>query len=545
MVPLNDPTLQRIVGSLRKCDLKFTVAKLGGLLTAPELQGNTVRLETLVHLAVAHCQGSRNPGLSEISRWLNKGLLRTGIAHLEDPVDDVFITNVRTAEGNRRVFEGIWNSNSYFVQIVIDILSDSRVPVECRKALAPVFALLTLSDCVAERVGLQRWHFEPSLPGGTVKLPSTTRIARRARAVTFTANDLGVLGINRNLLAPFIFREEDKHALASETTGHSCLERHPLVNFGGDLVLTLPSAVSPAIRGFILTELQRMGRLQAFSTALATHQTRQVEEEGIREIIARAEILKPPAPNRNIPSLHDWLFKHDVDKYLHVVLLHDRMDWLDVQGLSSFMTYPDELWAGLEKYLSQAACYCRSLPSFTEGMTLVVLGGLGRGFALPIENRSDKSSLSFIGISNLLMLADELPAGEVDHPLTSYLKCIKQKEWLEGKGIYLRGVNGDYNLYCYWRGQNYQLVPREFQLTPGSKVTIANAWSLPVRAEVRSRVDCHSYVFRQQTDSYLYSGQTASQWTLFRIHAGSTDLCESGSSGPRHTGRRSRDAAWP
>ena len=98
------------------------------------------------------------------------------------------------------------------------------------------------------------------------------------------------------------------------------------------------------------------------------------------------------------------------------------------------------------------------------------------------------------------MLADELPAGEVDHPLTSYLKCIKQKEWLEGKGIYLRGVNGDYNLYCYWRGQNYQLVPREFQLTPGSKVTIANAWSLPVRAEVRSRVDCHSL----QTTDHSY-----------------------------------------
>ena len=85
MVPLNAPELRRLAGFLRKYDLKSTVTQLCGLLTVPPLQANTVRIETLVHLAVAHCQGRRKPGLTEIGHWLNRQLGNTQIASLEDP----------------------------------------------------------------------------------------------------------------------------------------------------------------------------------------------------------------------------------------------------------------------------------------------------------------------------------------------------------------------------------------------------------------------------------------------------------------------------
>ena len=60
----------------------------------------------------------------------------------EDPVEDVFVTNVETPEGNRRVFEGTWGANDYFVQVVIDILDSRQAPQECRNLLLPAFALL-------------------------------------------------------------------------------------------------------------------------------------------------------------------------------------------------------------------------------------------------------------------------------------------------------------------------------------------------------------------------------------------------------------------
>lgn len=511
MVPLNAPELKRIAGFLGKYDLKSTVTQLGGLLTAPALQANTIRIETLVHLAVAHCRGCRKPGLTEIRHWLNKQLGNTQIARLEDPVEDVFVTNVETPEGNRRVFEGIWESNDYFVQIVLETLGSHRAPQECRNLLLPAFALLKLGDCVAERVGLRRWHIEPSTPKGTVRLGPATRVADRIRAITFTDTELNALGINHEVLAPFILQDEDKQALARESMGHSSLERRPLIDFGRELVLALPHAVSPAIRRFVLSELRQMGYLQAFADALANRQARQVEKEGLWELKGEAQSLRPPAPDGRVPSLHAWLLRYDMNKYLHVVLLHDRLDWLEEQGLCSFMEYPEHFRAGLRRYLSQVADHCRALPDFAEGMTLVVMGGLGRGFVLGFKDWPDQWRLSVIRISDLLMLA-----GEPDRPIARYLKCIKQKKWAEGEGVHFLNINGDYNFYCFWRRLNFQLVPRDLPVDNRSMVVIGNDMVLPVREEVRYLVDRHvletrdghySPVMRLGRDAYFKSMQ--------------------------------------
>lgn len=511
MVPLNAPELKRIAGLLVKYDLKSTVTQLGGLLTAPELQANTIRIETLVHLAVAHCGGRRKPGLTEIGHWLNRQLGNTYIALFEDPVEDVFVTNVETPEGNRRVFEGIWVSNDYYVQVILETLGNRRVPQECRALLLPAFALLKLSDTVAERLGLRRWHFEVSTPKGTIRLRQATRMPDRARAITFTNSELKAIGINREDLAPFILGDEDKQALVEESIGHSSLERRPLVDFGREIVLTLPHAVSPAIRRFVLFELGRMGYLQAFEKALANLQMRQVERDGLWELKEKTNSLEPPVPDGKVPSLHAWMLKYDINKYLHVVLLHDRMEWLFAQGLSSFMEYPEELRVGLEEYLRKVSSHCRSLPDSAEGMTLLVMGGLGRGFALGFEAWPDQWRLSVIRISDLLMLA-----GELDRPVTHYLKCIKQKAWAEGKGVYFENINGDYNFYCFWRRLNYQLVPRDLPIDDGSMLSIGNDMVLPVRKEVRNFLDHHvletrgghySRVIRFGRDAYFKSMQ--------------------------------------
>lgn len=68
MVPLNASELKPTARFLRKYDLKSTVTQLSGLLTAPALQANTIRIETLVHLAVAYWRGRLQPGVSEISQ---------------------------------------------------------------------------------------------------------------------------------------------------------------------------------------------------------------------------------------------------------------------------------------------------------------------------------------------------------------------------------------------------------------------------------------------------------------------------------------------
>ena len=184
--------------------------------------------------------------VSQIGKWLNNYLENSEIVSLEDPLEDVFVGNVGTSQGNRRIFNGIWHSNDYFVQVVVDILAEPKTPREYRDLLVPAFALLALSERVAERLGLQRWHNEESVPRGTIELPAATRLNERARAVSFTVDELRALGVRRDMLEPFILHDDDRGILTSESTADSTLERHPLIDLGGDLILALPHAVSPA-----------------------------------------------------------------------------------------------------------------------------------------------------------------------------------------------------------------------------------------------------------------------------------------------------------
>ena len=486
MVPLNAPKLTRLATFLEKYDFRSTVTQLAGLLTVPSLQANAIRIETVVHLAVANCQGHHTPGLKEIRHWLNKELGDMTVVHLEDPLEDVFVTNVNTPYGNRRIFQGDWESNDYFVQTVVDLLATRPALKRQRSLLGPILALLTISDQVAERIGLNRWHSEPSSPQGKVILGPVIGLKKRAHAVTFSNNDLDSLGIDRDLLAPFLLQPTDKQKLTTETMGDTSLERRPMLDFGGTLVLVLPNAVGPAIRRYVLVELLRNGRLSEFSHALQHFQADQVQTEGLHELKNEIGPLQPPAPDRYVPALHSWLCKYDIDKYLHVVLLHDRLDLLARDGITSFMRYPLNLHTALAEYLRRTANFCTSLPEFRSGTTLLIVGGLGRGFALPPKAWPNQWHSSVIRISEFLTLADER-----DQPITRYLKCIHKKDQLEEAGLKILNVNGDYNLYCYWRQADYQFVPRELPVRPGSQVVLSTDHVFFTRRRVRRLVDHH------------------------------------------------------
>ena len=512
MVPITSSETVELARILASYVARDTIMRAAGLLTAPRLHANIGRLELLVHLAVAHCAGRKKPDFGDLELWLNHYLGQTRIAMLEDPVEDVFVTNIRTPEGNLRVFEGLWESNDYSLQVVLDTLMSSEVPEQCQELLRPAFALLRLSDCVAARLDLNRWHIEPSRPKGFVPVMPATRVNLRASAVTFTKEDIERLGVTRETVAYFILRPEDRRNLLAESTGHSSLERRPLVDFGDILVLALPNAVSPAIRRFALSELRRMDYLPAFGHALGAHQAQQIERDGLWELKSDTTSLSPPTPDAGpVASLHAWLLKYDTNKYLHVVLLHDRLDWLDEQGISSFMEYPEPVRAGLEKYLNMVAEYCHGLPDYVEGMTLLIFGGLGRGFLLGFKDWPDRWRLSAIRVSDLLMLA-----GEIDQSFKRYLKCFKQKEWAEAEGVYFQSIDGDFNFYCFWRRLNYQLVPRGLQVGSGSGISVGNDFVLTLRQELRTLVDHHvvptasgrfAQVMRFGRDAYFKSMQ--------------------------------------
>ena len=511
MVKLNSPELKRLSKLLKKNNLQSTLPQLAGLLTVPSLHANTVRIETVVHLAVAHCRGDRNPTIEQIEYWLNDGLNKTVTVRSEEPAENVFITNVATPTGNFRIFEGNRNPNDYNVQTIIDTLYRCQNIKVCGKLLKCAIALLRLSECVANRVGLNRWHSESSTPNGKVALARTKGLSKHFHAVTLSDADLTELGIDRALLRPFIFRPVDKRKLVKQTPGNTSLERCPLVPIGNKLVLALPHAVSPAIRRFVITIIRIRGYLEEFSRALKSLQKDQIDTLDFQGFEMDTKDLKPPDHHGDLPSFDAWLLKYDIDKYLNLVLLHDRLDELDEQGLTCPMTYLPETEMSLRSYLYDSARCCAALEGFSEGTTILVIGGLGRGIRLDIDDWPCQWYSTAILISDFLMMLNE-----PDRPLTRYLKYLKRIQQLADEGVDIMAAGDDYNLYCFWREHNYQFTPRDVDIRSNPLMVTWTDCVLPVRQGMLKLLDRHVVetidgdyvpVQRRHCDPYIKSLQ--------------------------------------
>ena len=110
-----------LVRRFRQLDPVTAAATFGGLLTVPNLQANGVRVEALVHLALALGQGGQKPSdklVAEAFRYLGEG--RCG--HMEDPAEDVLVGAVRSPWGDFRVLEGLWEGGGFYLQRVIEVV---------------------------------------------------------------------------------------------------------------------------------------------------------------------------------------------------------------------------------------------------------------------------------------------------------------------------------------------------------------------------------------------------------------------------------------
>jgi hypothetical protein len=251
------PTL---IGELALLDVNSTVAQISGLLTVPEFHANTLRLEVLAHLAVTHCVGSGVPTRNQLMHWLNESL--APFAHLEDPLEDVFVTNVATDLGNYRLFEGLWESADFWTQQVLDVLA--RIPDNPygTKLRRHVGALLQVSEAVASRADVDRLTTGAGTPKAQIPVPGAHRLVPIASRVLFEPKELERLDVQFESLRPFLL-PNNRSDMQNDVIGRSTLERSPLLLDGDNILVAIPSAISVAIRRYVLEECDRL-RLTVF-----------------------------------------------------------------------------------------------------------------------------------------------------------------------------------------------------------------------------------------------------------------------------------------
>src|ERR1700733_2433590 len=197
----------RVIERFRDLEPVLVAAKLGGLLVMPELQANCIRLEALVHLAMAYCAGQQAPS-DELVRESFDQMDQGHCGRMEDPAEDVFAVLVNTSKGNFRLFQGIRESPGFFLQRFLNVVDSMPSYGTFGRIRESVDGLLRLSDAIAARAGVHENTIGLETPLATFPEELRDKLAGASDLIRFTEEEISRLGISREALSEFSFRLE-------------------------------------------------------------------------------------------------------------------------------------------------------------------------------------------------------------------------------------------------------------------------------------------------------------------------------------------------
>jgi hypothetical protein len=445
-------------------------ATFGGLLTAPELQSNCIRLEALVHLAVAFGRGHKKPNSGDISRWFSQ--LGDGLAgRQEDPAEDVFVSNIATPRGNFRVLEGVWESAGFYLQRLVNVIEGMPPGGGYARMRERIYALLGLSDLLCERARLSRYQLGNPSPESSLSGKLANSISSLRRRVRFSLDDLAAQGIAIDHLDPFLFDPKDRARLPNENIGNSTLEHFPLIAWNDEVVFVLPTAASAAIRRFVIEQMTSAGMRDTLAAARA-------HEYG--KIFGKMPLLggRIGAPiefrRTEIGLFAGVMTQVDVGRYLDFVFFADTLKDFEQTGLVGFNPEAASAAADeVDKLIDKAYEDARKEPDFRDGLTLLVGCGIGRAainflndnarpnWRVEVASAPDLYTLSWLREFNPLSL----------------WRLLDAQERVEKLGVGLRNINGLLNMVAWARSLDGHLVPHR-QLPEDFATGDAQHWLL-------------------------------------------------------------------
>ena len=435
-------------GGFGHFDLYKSIAAIGGLLTVPVLQANTLRLEAIAHLALANCNGRQSPTLQNASRWFKT--VGAHIGHLEDPVADVFLTRVIFRGANYRVLEGLHEANGHHLQHIlhaVEAMPDSGVLGATKRSCE---AVLVLSDLLCARADLDAFveGSERALKALPIKsIPTMKQLAARTR---FSYRDLAAAGCDAQWLGRFVL-PPDERGISWSPNERSLLDRQPLLDTGSEIIVALPSALGAAVREAVIETCIETGNdLQARGAVLRS----QTDALGQNLMFRKAHIpgaLVDPN-NALVPSPP---VEMEPGYWVHCVLLVDDLEGFLEGGLWWTSSRGKTASLALQTEIERASAFCSVQPGFKAGLTFVVICGFGRRVAL-----------GFDGVEGWLVEVatdyDVEVMGWLDNfDFSELIKLSAMERDLESKGFILEAPNGLIAKVSVAHENGGHLVPHE------------------------------------------------------------------------------------
>ncbi|MFZ1974952.1 MAG: hypothetical protein WAU89_19055 [Candidatus Acidiferrales bacterium] len=440
-----------IIADFRKLDPVKTAVTFASLLAVPELQANCFRIEALIHLALAYCEGDGAPTEELIARQFEQ-LGHGYCGMMEDPAEDAFVALVDSPEGNFRIFEGLIEGAAFNLERLLGVIGSMPSGKSFEQLRDAVGCALRISDFIAERAGLRENCQGQEEPVETLTTDVVTHLAKSRELMNFEEHDLRELHIPRELLAAFVFDLDCRSGLAGQRLGQSDLERRPLVYRDGRFHLLLPTAVASAITGLVIESVVAMEQARAFEHALASEYS-QLFCSG--SLLGTRLGLQMEFQRLKSGRISAMMTEVDPGRFLHLIFFVDGVDGFLQGRFNGQNADPDGLAVAIEEHIRQASTEAKNAPHFRDGISLVVSCGFGRAFGFELTKRLpekwrmasvsayDLATLNFVSGFRALSLWSLLDAQNV----------------LKDHGVSLLNVNGLLNLLAWAKQLHGHLVP--------------------------------------------------------------------------------------
>jgi hypothetical protein len=472
------------VDKIARLDRLSLIAALASMLALPDLQANAYRIEAMIHVALTRATGSESPSsnaIAELFESFGKGFCGQN----EDPAEDLFTTSVHCRIGNFIVLEGLREGNGFYLQRVLDVLEDVPDREPFQRVRRAVFALLTLSHAVAQRAGLVRGKMGEPLPQSTLSENVLERLGKARDWVRFSVYDPELLMIDFKDLSPFLY--EPTEDMDSEPLTDSALERRPVLRFEDLICLALPTSIGAAITRYVLEEISALGKTKTFEAALM----KKYWELLTWTPLAPLGMPSPIARNEeNGLLLGSFLNEIDPGRYLHIVIAGQPLIGIETEGFSSPSTASIEVSHRTTAEVKNGAQLASKRDGFREGITLIVICGLGRANFFVGEVAPPNWHIEYLPIHDVITMARMEGFKPID-----LFRMADSKAAVQAAGIKLSNCNGLLNLWAWAKSLEGHLIPHgelpeEFRGTDAPRIIVVKQNGL---LDLRREVDAHNH----------------------------------------------------
>jgi hypothetical protein len=472
---------QRLKAVLKDKDPFLGAATIAALCMNPKLQSNQLRLEKLIAHFILEGKGR-----THLNKECTKDCFEIAgsiYGHLEDPAEDVFVSQVYSHNENFKIFEGLWEGSAFYLQRFIDIVVSMPNQGHFDFIKKSIFALLKISNLLVDRVSLDSYIIGEEYPRKTIPEAIFDDFDDKCNMVRFSRNDLDVYEIDSRHLAPFLL--DTSSFTANIDMMEQKIWRYPIVLLNGEYFIISPASICTAIRQFLIEETERMGQLELLEKNLANSYAIHFYKTHLLGKLSNVPVIfrKEDKAKHQIAEL---MTNIDDGRPLLVYFIQDDFDDKENGWINGFNS-GENLGKYLSSKIEKDTLELSKAPDFREGLCLIVVCGWGRGLSLPIFHKPKGWMLEHTSAYDLTTLSD-FP--EVT-PLILW-RLLKGKELLEKEGVELMNIGGLLNMFGYSEALNGHLLPHDQMIAMKKgflNLSISPNHVLPIRVKALKAYD--------------------------------------------------------